>query len=139
MFLCLTAISGLYGASYNSRHCLNFYSTMVVVMLLAQCALLVGYFADKSWKEKLPHDDTGEAARVHNPPQVRTPLMTLLLQAKMPDSEWFVAPQIEKFLSKEVSIMQWVALGAFLIQILSVMLACWLTAVQKAELDAAER
>lgn len=108
LFLCLTAISGLYGASYNSRHCLNFYSTMVVVMLLAQCALLVGYFADKSWKEKLPHDDTGEAAR------------------------------IEKFLSKEVSIMQWVALGAFLIQILSVMLACWLTAVQKAELDAAE-
>ena len=64
LFLCITATSGLYGASYNSRHCLNFYSTMVVVMLLAQCALLVGYFADKSWKHKLPHDDTGEAARV---------------------------------------------------------------------------
>lgn len=64
MFLCITAVSGLYGASYNSRHCLNFYSTMVIVMLLAQCALLVGYFADKSWKQKLPHDDTGEAARV---------------------------------------------------------------------------
>ena len=37
---------------------------MVVVMLLAQCVLLVGYFADKSWKRKLPHDDTGEAAKV---------------------------------------------------------------------------
>ena len=37
---------------------------MIVVMLLAQCALLVGYFADQSWKKKLPHDDTGEAAKV---------------------------------------------------------------------------
>ena len=64
MFLFITALSGLYGASYNSRHCLRFYSTMVIVMLLAQCALLVGYYADKSWKKKLPHDDTGEAARV---------------------------------------------------------------------------
>ena len=34
-------------------------------MLLAQCALLVGYFADQSWKKKLPHDDTGEAHKVH--------------------------------------------------------------------------
>ena len=64
LFLFLTAISGLYGACYNSRFCLNFYSTMVVVMLLAQCALLVGYFADQSWKKKLPHDDTGEAHKV---------------------------------------------------------------------------
>lgn len=64
LFLFLTAISGLYGSCYNSRHCLNFYSTMVVVMLLAQCALLVAYFADQSWKKKLPHDDTGEAAKV---------------------------------------------------------------------------
>ena len=46
--------------------------------------------------------------------------------------------QIEKFLSKEVAVMQWVALAAFLIQLLSVMLACWLTSVQKAELEAAE-
>lgn len=37
---------------------------MVVVMLLAQCALLVGYFADQSWKKRLPHDDTGEAHKV---------------------------------------------------------------------------
>ncbi len=64
LFLFLTAISGLYGACYSNRHCLNFYSTMIVVMLLAQCALLVGYFADQSWKKKLPHDDTGEAAKV---------------------------------------------------------------------------
>lgn len=49
-----------------------------------------------------------------------------------------VDPQIEKFLSKEVAVMQWVALAAFLVQLLSVMLACWLTSVQKAELEAAE-
>lgn len=64
MFLFLTAISGLYGACYSNRHCLNFYSTMIIVMLLAQCVLLVGYFADQSWKKRLPHDDTGEAAKV---------------------------------------------------------------------------
>ena len=56
---------------------------------------------------------------------------------------WFASPllalQIEKFLTKEVSVMQWVALAAFIIQILSVLLACWLTSVQKAELEAAER
>lgn len=38
---------------------------MIVAMLLAQCALLIGYFADQSWKKKLPHDDTGEAAKVN--------------------------------------------------------------------------
>jgi len=65
LFLFLTAISGLYGACYSNRHCLNFYSTMIVAMLLAQCALLIGYFADQSWKKKLPHDDTGEAAKVN--------------------------------------------------------------------------
>ncbi|DBA71452.1 TPA: hypothetical protein ACH3X2_14305 [Trebouxia sp. C0005] len=108
LFLFLTAISGLYGACYSNRHCLNFYSTMVVVMLLAQCALLVGYFADQSWKKKLPHDDTGEAAK------------------------------IEKFVEKDLSVIKWVALGAFIIQVLSVLLACWLTSVQKAELEAAE-
>ena len=64
LFLFLTAISGLYGACYSNRHCLNFYSTMIIVMLLAQCVLLVGYFADQSWKKRLPHDDTGEAAKV---------------------------------------------------------------------------
>ena len=47
--------------------------------------------------------------------------------------------QIENFLSKEVAVMQWVALAAFVIQILSVMLACWLSAVQRAEVEAAER
>lgn len=108
LFTFLTASSGLYGACYNSRHCLNFYSTMIVVMLLAQCALLVGYFADQSWKKKLPHDDTGEAAK------------------------------IEKFVEKDLCIIKWVGLAAFIVQILSVLLACWLTSVQKAELEAAE-
>lgn len=108
LFLFLTAISGLYGACYSNRHCLNFYSTMIIVMLLAQCVLLVGYFADQSWKKRLPHDDTGEAAK------------------------------IEKFVEKDLSIIKWVGLAALIIQILSVLLACWLTSVQKSELEAAE-
>ncbi len=47
--------------------------------------------------------------------------------------------QIEKFVEKDLSIIKWVALGASIIQVLSVLLACWLTSVQKAELEAAER
>lgn len=47
--------------------------------------------------------------------------------------------QIEKFVEKDLSVIKWVALGAFIIQVLSVLLACWLTSVQKAELEAAER
>lgn len=50
-----------------------------------------------------------------------------------------VVLQIERFVQRDLSIIQWVALGAFLVQILSVLLACWLTSVQKAELEAAER
>ena len=47
--------------------------------------------------------------------------------------------QIERFVERDLSIIKWVALGAFLLQVLSVLLACWLTSVQKAELEAAER
>lgn len=47
--------------------------------------------------------------------------------------------QIEKFVERDLSVIKWFALGAFIIQILSVLLACWLTSVQKAELEAAER
>ena len=47
--------------------------------------------------------------------------------------------QIEKFVEKDLSIIKWVALGALIFQVLSVLLACWLTSVQKAELEAAER
>ncbi len=36
----------------------------MVVLLLAQAALAVAYFADSSWKKRLPEDDTGEALRV---------------------------------------------------------------------------
>ena len=47
--------------------------------------------------------------------------------------------QIEKFVEKDLFIIKWVALGAFIVQTLSVLLACWLSSVQKAELEAAER
>ena len=137
---------------------------MIVVMLLAQCALLVGYFADQSWKKKLPHDDTGEAAKVNI-----MQYFTFCGTAHASESSSHVSEdsiahsavqhavtdctalqsfcgdkvhkslQIEKFVEKDLSIIKWVALGAFIIQVLSVLLACWLTSVQKAELEAAER
>ena len=57
-------MSGLLGVAYNSRWLLWVYSTFMVVLLLAQAALAVAYFADSSWKKRLPEDDTGEARRV---------------------------------------------------------------------------
>lgn len=39
----------------------------MVVLLIAQAALAIAFFADDSWKKLLPHDDTGEAQKVRMP------------------------------------------------------------------------
>ena len=52
------------GVSYNSRGCLSLYSILLGLLLLVQAVLAVAFFADNSWKKKLPHDDTGQAAAV---------------------------------------------------------------------------
>lgn len=59
-----TAITGLVGAARSIRRCLNLYSTLVIVLLVAEGAMIVAYFADDSWQKRLPHDDTGEAKQV---------------------------------------------------------------------------
>ena len=61
----LTAWCGLVGVSYNNRGCLSLYSCLLgLLLLLVQVTLAVAFFADDSWKKKLPHDDTGQAAAV---------------------------------------------------------------------------
>ena len=59
-----TAITGLVGAARSIRWCLNLYSTLVIVLLVAEGAMIVAYFADDSWQKRLPQDDTGEAKQV---------------------------------------------------------------------------
>lgn len=60
----LTASTALFGVAHNSGFCLGLYSFLMVVLLIAQTALAIAFFADKSWKKLLPHDDTGEAEKV---------------------------------------------------------------------------
>ena len=60
----VTATCGLVGVSWNSRPCLGIYSLLLGVMLIVQAVLAVAFFADESWKKKLPHDDTGQAEAV---------------------------------------------------------------------------
>ncbi|KAK9863553.1 hypothetical protein WJX84_003256 [Apatococcus fuscideae] len=107
LFTFLTASAGLAGVAYNSRFLLWVYSTFMVILLLAQAVLAVAYFADSSWKKRLPEDDTGEALRM------------------------------ERFIRKYLSIVQWVGLGVFCTQVLSVVLACSLSAAQARVLEAA--
>ena len=64
IFVFATAITGLVGAARSIRWCLNLYSTLVIVLLVAEGAMIVAYFADDSWQKRLPHDDTGEAKQV---------------------------------------------------------------------------
>lgn len=60
----ITATCGLFGVSWNSRPCLGIYSLLLGVMLIMQAVLAVAFFADESWKKRLPHDDTGQAEAV---------------------------------------------------------------------------
>ena len=57
----ITASTALVGVAHNSAFCLGLYSFLMVVLLLAQAALAIAFFADHSWKKKLPHDETAEA------------------------------------------------------------------------------
>lgn len=40
---------------------------MMVLLLLAQAALAIAFFADQSWQKKLPPDETAEAVTLCSP------------------------------------------------------------------------
>ncbi|KAK9785600.1 hypothetical protein WJX73_008891 [Symbiochloris irregularis] len=102
----LTAWCGLLGVSYNNRSCLSIYSCLLGLLLLVQVTLAVAFFADDSWKKKLPHDDTGQAAAM------------------------------EKFIRRKLAVCKWVGLGALAVQVVSMFLAFQLSSAQMHELDA---
>lgn len=93
VLILVTATTALVGVAHNSTFCLGLYSFLMVLLLIAQASLAIAFFADNSWKKKLPHDDTGEAK------------------------------QIFSFLKHRLIVVRWVGLAALIIQILSVMLA----------------
>ena len=64
VLILLTASTALVGVAHNSAFCLGLFSFLMVLLLLAEAALAIAFFADNSWKKKLPHDDTGEARQV---------------------------------------------------------------------------
>ena len=68
-------------------HRLGLYSLMAVVLLLGQGLLVLAFFADAAWQRRLPHDQTGEAAR------------------------------LEHWIKARMAVCQWVALGVLLLQV----------------------
>lgn len=101
----ITATCGLFGVSWNSRPCLGIYSLLLGVMLIMQAVLAVAFFADESWKKRLPHDDTGQAEAM------------------------------EKFIRHRLVVCKWVGLGALIIQVFSMLLAFQLSAEQLRQLE----
>jgi hypothetical protein len=104
LFVFLTAAIGLLGTAYYNRWLLGLYACMVIVMVVAQGALLIAYFQDDSWKKHLPHDDTGQAQKM------------------------------ERFIEDKLAVIKWIGLAAFVLQMLSVTLACWMSSAQVAAL-----
>lgn len=49
---------------WNSRWLLGTYSVLLVIMLLVQAAVAITLFADESWRNYLPPDQTGEFHKV---------------------------------------------------------------------------
>jgi len=93
VLILVTASTALVGVAHNSAFCLGLYSFLMVLLLLAQASLAIAFFADNSWKKKLPHDDTGEAKQMFH------------------------------FLKHRLNVVRWVGLATLIVQVMSVMLA----------------
>lgn len=105
LFTFITAATGLVGAARNSRVCLGLYAFLAIVLLMAQGALALAFFADSHWQKKLPHDETGEARR------------------------------LRRWIEHNMDICKWVGLALLLLQVLSVAVAFALSSVQARALE----
>mmetsp|Transcript_4446 Transcript_4446/g.12824 ORF Transcript_4446/g.12824 Transcript_4446/m.12824 type:complete len:278 (-) Transcript_4446:46-879(-) len=101
LFTFLTAAAGLIGAARNSHAWLAVYAFMAVVLLLAQVGVALLLLLDKSWQKKLPHDNTGEAAKM------------------------------EKWIKARMHVCRWVGLAVLITQIVSVLVAFALNKTQQ--------
>lgn len=101
LFTLATSVAGLIGSSQNSGLWLAVYSFMAVVLLLAQVAAALLLFFGKSWQNRLPHDDTGEAQK------------------------------IEHWIKSRMDICQWVGLGLVVTQVVAVVVAFFQSRMQQ--------
>lgn len=63
-FVLLTAMAGIVGVWRHSKFLLNVHVVMLLLLLASEALLLIGSCQNDEWKQKLPHDETGAAAKV---------------------------------------------------------------------------
>ncbi|KAL3645581.1 Tobamovirus multiplication protein 2A [Castilleja foliolosa] len=105
----LIACCGCIGTSTRNGCCLTCYSVLVILLILVELGLAAFIFFDKSWKEEIPTDKTGNFDMIY------------------------------QFLEKHWEIIKWVALGAVILQALVFLLALIVRAANSpAEYDSDE-
>lgn len=105
LFTFITAATGLVGAARNNRVCLGLYAFLAIVLLLAQGALALAFFADAHWQKRFPPDETGEARK------------------------------LRRWIAHRMDVCKWIGLALLLLQVLSVALAFALSAAQARALE----
>ncbi|KAJ3692576.1 hypothetical protein LUZ60_011671 [Juncus effusus] len=93
ILLFLMSCFGCIGASTKNGCCLSFYSFLIVLLILAELALVAFIFLDHNWKDVIPIDKTGDFEMIYN------------------------------FIRKNWKIAKWVSLGAVIFEALAFMLA----------------
>lgn len=58
--ICLIVLTGYVAAETRSGCCLCFYSFVAIMLIIAEAALAGCVFSNKSWRQYLPNDSTGE-------------------------------------------------------------------------------
>ncbi|XP_019433220.1 PREDICTED: tobamovirus multiplication protein 2A-like [Lupinus angustifolius] len=84
---------GCIGAVTRNGCCLGFYAVLVVLLILAELGCAAFVFFDKSWKEEIPRDKTGDFDMIYG------------------------------FLKENINIVKWVALGIVIFEALLFLLA----------------
>ncbi|KAA8525923.1 hypothetical protein F0562_007977 [Nyssa sinensis] len=84
---------GCIGAATRNGCCLTCYSVLVILLILVELGCAAFIFFDKSWKEEIPTDKTGDFGMIY------------------------------EFLEKNWKIVKWVALGAVILEALVFLLA----------------
>ncbi|XP_042511525.1 tobamovirus multiplication protein 2A-like [Macadamia integrifolia] len=94
---------GCIGAVTRNGCCLSCYSVLVILLILAELGCAAFIFFDKSWKDALPTDKTGDFDSIYN------------------------------FLKENWKIAKWVALGAVVLEALVFLLALIVRAANRPE------
>ncbi|KAJ4805167.1 Tobamovirus multiplication protein 2A [Rhynchospora pubera] len=93
VLLLIMSCFGCIGAATRNGCCLSFYSFLIILLIVAELAVVAFIFLDHNWKDVIPADKTGNFEMIYN------------------------------FLRKHWKIAKWVALGAVVLEALAFMLA----------------